>query len=482
MENAKKVRAPEREGTFASSVIMFIICVSVIMVGILVLGLDAHIPLIFACAIIMIYAAFLHIPLGELETAMANSAATSMGVMVVIIVVGTLIASFMAAGTVPYIIYVGLELINPAWFLAFVTIMCAILSSVTGSSWTTCGTIGVAFIGISIGLGIPVGMAAGAVAGGAYFGDKQSPISDFAMYAAGVSRVNIYKHCKNMLYTTGPALIVSIIIYFVLGMRFRGGEVDAAQIEVIRGGLEQIYNFSPIVLLPLVVLIAAIILKLPTTVSLFLGMFCALIIAITYQGMNPGDVLKMLMNGYSIDPAIAESVPAEVAKICQRGGVSSMLYTLALMICSLAMAGGFDRTKMLTKIVDKMENIIKNRVGLIATTLVTGIGMSYFACDPYIAAIIPVKAYEKKYEEMGLDRCVLSRTISDGGVNFCPIVPWGSSGVFTSQTLGVPVGQYIGYYYIGWGTCIMALVCAITGWGMKTYDYSQDQKDSVMTA
>lgn len=477
MEKTKRMRAPEIEGTFMSSVIVFIICVSVIMVGILVLGLDAHIPLLFATAIAIVYGVILHIPIADMEQLMVKTAAESMNAMLIILIIGTLIGSWMASGTVPYIVYVGLELVNPSWFLAFVAIMCAVLSSITGSSWTTCGTIGVAFIGISVGLGIPLGMTAGAVAAGAYFGDKQSPISDFAIFASGVTRVNIYKHCKNMLYTTGPAIVISVIIYFILGMRFTGAEMDTTQIDIIRNGLADCYQFSPVVLIPLVVLIGTILLKMPATASLFFGMLSAVIIAIVYQGVEPGAVLKVLYGGFTV-----ESEVAEVVRICNRGGMGAMLYTLALMICSLSMAGVFERTKMLLKIVDKLESVIRGRVGLIVTTLVTGVGMSYFACDPYIAAIIPVKAYEKKYEAMGLDRCVLSRTISDGGVNFCPIVPWGSSGVYTSQALGVPVGQYIGYYFIGPLTCLMAVVCAFTGWGIKTHDYSQDQKDEVMTA
>lgn len=478
MEKANtKIRPAEIEGTFGKSVIVFIICICVIMAGILLLGLDAHIPLLFATAVAMVYGVTLHIPMAEMEGNMVKSAAESMNAMIIILIIGTLVGAWMACGTVPYIIYIGLKLINPAWFLAFVALMCALLSSITGSSWTTCGTIGVAFIGISIGLGVPVGMTAGAVATGAYFGDKQSPISDFAIFAAGITRVNIYKHCKNMLYTTSPALIISVIIYFILGMRFSGAELDMTQIQIIRSGLEECFKFSPVLLLPLVVLIGTLLLKMPATASLFFGMFTGVLVAIFYQGMDPSAMLKVLYGGFTVDSQVAE-----VARICNRGGMSAMLYTLALMICSLSMAGVFERTKMLLKIVDKMGKIIKTRVSLIITTLVTGIGMSYFACDPYIAALIPTKAYEKKYEELGLDRCVLSRTISDGGVNFCPIVPWGSSGVYTSQALGVPVSQYAGYYFIGYLTCIMAIVCAATGWGMKYRSADEDAVDQVMVA
>ena len=236
-EKKAKVVKPEVQAKFGPSLLVFLLVTAVILVGILVLGLDAHIPIVIAAMIVAVYGIILHVPFKDLEHAMIKTISESVPVLLLICIVGMLIGSWMSAGTVPVIIYVGLELLRPSIFLPFVAIMCAILSTMTGSSWTTCSTIGVAFMGISVGLGIPLPITAGAVACGAYFGDKQSPISDFCIYAAGVTKVDIYKHAKRMIWTTGPAFLISLVIFTIIGLKYSGGTLDASAIETIRGGL-----------------------------------------------------------------------------------------------------------------------------------------------------------------------------------------------------------------------------------------------------
>ena len=235
-EKKAKVVKPEVQAKFGPSLLVFLLVTAVILVGILVLGLDAHIPIVIAAMIVAVYGIILHVPFKDLEHAMIKTISESVPVLLLICIVGMLIGSWMSAGTVPVIIYVGLELLRPSIFLPFVAIMCAILSTMTGSSWTTCSTIGVAFMGISVGLGIPLPITAGAVACGAYFGDKQSPISDFCIYAAGVTKVDIYKHAKRMIWTTGPAFLISLVIFTIIGLKYSGGTLDASAIETIRGG------------------------------------------------------------------------------------------------------------------------------------------------------------------------------------------------------------------------------------------------------
>ena len=218
-EKKAKVVKPEVQAKFGPSLLVFLLVTAVILVGILVLGLDAHIPIVIAAMIVAVYGIILHVPFKDLEHAMIKTISESVPVLLLICIVGMLIGSWMSAGTVPVIIYVGLELLRPSIFLPFVAIMCAILSTMTGSSWTTCSTIGVAFMGISVGLGIPLPITAGAVACGAYFGDKQSPISDFCIYAAGVTKVDIYKHAKRMIWTTGPAFLISLVIFTIIGLK-----------------------------------------------------------------------------------------------------------------------------------------------------------------------------------------------------------------------------------------------------------------------
>lgn len=200
----KPVRA-ERKATFAGALIAFLLCVAVIMGGIVGLGLDAQTALVGAIIVMMVFGVcFLHIKFQDMVQAMVRSLNDSLECILILLVIGMLIASWMACGTVPYIIYLGLGLLNPSWYLPFIVIMCAVLSSITGSSWTTIGTIGVAFIGISMGMGLPVPLTAGAIVCGAYFGDKCSPVSDIVVFNSGITKQNVYKHAKNVLWTTVP--------------------------------------------------------------------------------------------------------------------------------------------------------------------------------------------------------------------------------------------------------------------------------------
>lgn len=471
-ENKQAITKPirqEREASFIGALIVFILCVGVIMGGIVGYGLDAQIPLVGAIIVMMVYGVLvLHIKFQELVQAMIRSLVDSLECILILLVIGMLIASWMACGTVPYIIYLGLGFLNPAWYLPFIVIMCAILSSVTGSSWTTVGTIGVAFIGISMGMGLPVPVTAGAIVCGAYFGDKCSPVSDIVVFNSGITKQNVYKHAKNVLWTTIPALLVTLVIFTVIGLRYSGMAIDQGSIDTIRNGLADYYHFSPVLWIPFVVLVLSIVLKVPALASLMFGCFAGIIVALIFQGDTFAELLHVMFYGYSADTGLAA-----IDTILNRGGMNSMTYIILIVITSMSLAGLFDRTKLLLTLVAKLTRLTRTRVGLIVTTMITGIITSFVCSDPYIAALVPVKAFEGEYEKQGLDITVLSRTVSDGGICFAPMVPWGSNGVFCATTMGIATTSYISYYFMGWLTPLFAILCAITGIGIK---YAEGRK------
>lgn len=365
------------------------------------------------------------------------------------------------------IIYLGLGLISPSWFLAFVVLICALLSFVTGSSWTTIGTVGVACIGIAIGMGIPLPITAGAIVCGAYFGDKCSPISDVVVFNSGITKVPIMKHARYVLVTTLPAFIISVIIFFIVGRNYANASIDEQAIISIREGLASVYKMSPVLFIPILAVVIAIALKVPAIPSLVLGAIVGIIVAVTYQGVALSDALGYLYNGFSVDTGMEA-----IDKILNRGGMTSMMYVISIVLCSMSLAGTFDRTKLLQTIVSSFGNLTKTRAGLMIMTLSTGIVTSFVAADPYIAALIPTKAYADEYDRQGIDRSVLSRTVSDGGICFAPMVPWGSNGVFCAQTMGLSVMSYNRFYFMGMLTPAISILFAILGIGVK---YVTDQ-------
>lgn len=466
-EKAAKVEA---KATFGWSLVVFLVVIAILMFGILGLGLSAHIPLLVCMLIVTAYGYFvLNISLPDLEKSVIDSAKEAP--FMILISIGILIASWVICGTVPYIVYLGLKLINPAWFLAFVCLSCTILSTVTGSSWTTVGTIGVAFLGISLGLGIPLGMTVGAICCGAFFGDKQSPVSDYAVFAAGVAKCDIYRHAKYMLYTSGPSIVVAFLIFLFMGFGFHNTSAELSEIDGIISGLEATFNFSGWMWIPLIVLAVAIALKLPATYSLLASAVAAVIVAVCTQGYSASEVLGLLYGGVSID-----SGNDVVNTICNRGGMASMVYNITMLLCSLGLAGALSRTSILSEVVNKLAFLIKSRCSLIVSTFVSSTIMSFFTGDPFIGGVIPCSALGSKYEELDVDRAVLSRTISDAAAVQQPIVPWGVSGVYVVQCLGVPVSQFAFYYFIGWLTPICAIICAITGIGCP----KSSQKEKLM--
>lgn len=459
MNNQKKVGS-EKTSTFIGSIIMFLICVVILSGTIIGLGQDVQIPLMLCCGVLLIYGIYgLKIKFTELTKSMVESVKTAIEVMLIILLIGGVVGTWVASGTVPIIIVYGLKIFSPKFFLPSICIICCIMSVVTGSSWTTMGTVGVAFMGVGLGLGVNPAITAGCIACGAFFGDKISPMSDSTNYAAAVAETDLYKHVRSMLYTTGPAIIVSLIIFTIIGMGHEGG--DTSTIKAIIDGLSSAYNLNPALLIPLLIMIILIVIKVPALPCIGICSLLGIIFGMIFQRHTLAQGLGFLMSGY-----VGNTGLQEIDRIITRGGMTSMYGTIGIMLWSLSMAGLFIRTGMIDAIMEKLRKATKSRVGLIMTHLLSGYVLSFVAADPYLAMIIPARAFGTKYDEMRIDRSVTSRTCEDSGTLVCPMVPWGTSGVYTATTLGVATTAYLPYYLMGYINPIFVVICAISGWGI----------------
>lgn len=457
----KQTQRTEKKAEFLPSLLVMVAAILVLVGGILVLKLDPHIPLIMCTFVLVFYGLYLGISWSDMMSSAVKSISECIEAIIIMMSIGMVVGAWIAGGTVPFIIYWGLKIFSPQWLLPFTVVLCALMSTLIGSSWTTAGTIGVAFMGIGMGLGIPAPIVAGAVVCGSFFGDTQSPMSDGCNFATAISGAGLYNGVRGMIISNVPALLISIVAYVFIGMNYSHVSADSASgIAETLAGLEGAFNLTPAVLLPAALLIFLIVIKFPAVPTMIAAAFAGTLCAVLFQGEGLGAAMGYMMKGYVGDTGVAD-----VDKIVTRGGLSAMMSTVAIVILSMWMAGVLQRTGIMHAILAKIARIIRKPAGLVTTTTVMTYLFSYFAADPYLAMMLPSKAFAEAYDEMGYDRSVLCRSVSSA-VFFAPMVPWGSGGLYVAATLGVAVLDYLPYYFVGFLAPIITILCAFTGWGM----------------
>ena len=422
--------------------------------------ISAHIPLllggVFAGCISIFKLGFTW---QELESGILETINTTMQSILILLVVGILIGTWIISGIVPSMIYWGLNLLSPSIFLAATTIICSIVSISTGSSWTTVGTIGIALLGIGSALGIPNSIIAGAIISGAYFGDKMSPLSDTTNLAPAMAGTNLFDHIKHMLYTTIPALIITLTLYIVIGIKYTSNSIDTTQILEIQSALLNSFNtLSPLLFLIPVGVIIMVILKVPAIPALIIGALGGAFVAIVFQGNNLADVIVAAKSGY-----ISNSGMVFVDELLSRGGLNSMLDTVSLMICALITGGILDKAGILQALAKSILKIAKGIFGLIAATIFTAIGTNLAVADQYLAKVIPGSMYKDAFKEQGLHPKNLSRALEDSATITSPLIPWNTCGAYMSATLGVGCFTFLPFAFFNLICPIISILYGATG-------------------
>jgi len=365
-------------------------------------------------------------------------------------------------GIVPSMIYYGLKVLSQGIFLVATLIICSIVSLGTGSSWSTAGTVGVALVGVGQGLGVPVAMVAGAIISGAYFGDKMSPLSDTTNLAPAVAGTDLFSHIRHMVYTTGPGYIISIILYGLLGTRFSGGGMKAGNIEVILSTIKSNFFIHPILLLPPLLVIVMVVKKIPPLPALLGGTALGGIFAMFAQSKPLAEVIQAAQSGY-----VSQSGVKMVDDLLTRGGLESMMPTVALIICALSFGGIMEKTGMLETLARSLLQRVKRTGSLVAITIFSCIGMNAIASDQYMAIVIPGRMYKKAFDERGLHPKNLSRCLEDSGTLTSPLIPWNSCGAFMHATLGVNPLLYLPYAFLNLSNPLVSLFYGYTGITME---------------
>jgi len=371
-------------------------------------GLDPHIPLICAAAVAAIVAVLHGVRWKELEQGMVQGITLAMGAILILMVVGTLIGTWILGGVVPTMIYYGLKVLSPGIFLAATMLICSIVSLGTGSSWSTAGTVGVALIGVGSALQIPLPMVAGAIISGAYFGDKMSPLSDTTNLAPAMAGTDVFTHIRHMVYTTAPGYVIALAIYGFIGLRYAGGRLEAQEITVMLDTMQQSFTIHPLLLLPPVLVIAMVVRRVPPLPALLAGTVLGGVCAIAAQSSSLADVVAAAHTGY-----VSETGVDMVDGLLTQGGLMSMMDTVALIMCALSFGGIMERTGMLEVIAQSLLRLVKGTGSLVATTIFSCIGMNAIASDQYMAIVIPGRMYRNAFAKQGLHPKNLSRALED---------------------------------------------------------------------
>ena len=402
---------------------------------------DVHIPLFTAAMFAAVFSmVVLKISWAELEEGIVDVIKMSMGAIIILMIIGMVVGTWIAAGIVPTMIYYGLKILSPGIFLVATLLICSIVSLATGSSWTTAATVGIALMGVGQGLGISVPMIGGAIISGAYFGDKMSPLSDTTNLAPAVSGAKLFDHIKHMIYTTGPSYIVALIVFGILGLN-ASGEVDASVINETLNAMEATFTINPLLLLIPVIVIGAVIMKVPAIPGLFGGAILGGLAMLFFQdGYNVLDTINVLHYGNEFDTGVEL-----LNDLLNRGGMDGMMWTVSLILCALTFGGIMEKTGMLRALADGMLSIFKGRGGLVLSTVLTAIILNIIAGDQYLAIVIPGRMYKSSYDDMGLHPKNLSRALEDSATLTSPLVPWNTCGAYMISTLGLEPFTYIPY-------------------------------------
>lgn len=420
----------------------------------------AHLPLIVGIVVAFAVGIFCGHSFQDMMDGIIERISATMEAMLILLTVGLLVSSFMISGTIPTLIYYGLDLLSPQFFLPAGCILCAIVGLACGSSWTATATIGIAFMTIGSGLGMNPALTAGMVISGAYVGDKFSPLSDTTNLAAGVSGTGLFDHVTAMISTTAPVFLISLVIYTIIGFVFSDGAGYQPEIaDGIRASIAENFNTSPLVLLPILVIIVVCVMRVPGIPGVLISVVTGVLFAQVFQeGHSLAELFSILHYGPSIETG-NEFLDAALAK----GGMDHQMWTINLIILAVAFGGALERAGVVERLFGRLKRRIHTVRGLVLATMATSIFCDAAMCDQFLGIGVPAPLYADKYDELGLARNMMSRTLEDAGTLWAVMFPWTACGAYQAKTLGVSPLQFFPFAFVNLLNPIYALVTAWLG-------------------
>ena len=472
-----KQTSPSHQPAFFHALLCFLGVILIIAVGLFAFGIDLH-SLMFLCLIwVGLNARLLGYPYATIQSQMGTAISRALPAIYIFILIGMVIASFMHSGTIASLMYFGLDWLSPSLFLAVGMLLCALMSLATGTSWGTVGTLGVVFIGIGGAMQIPLPLVAGMIVCGASFGDKMSPISDTTNLAAMSAETNLYRHIYAMLWTTVPSFLIAFIIFLLIGTGYQDSAFSTNEIGTIRMALANSYGLSPLItLIPIVVLVSLSIKRVSAEITMTISVLAACLVAVFYQAEHPVTVLNALWMNTPGDTGI-ESMD----ELLGRGGISSMSWTLMLALMALALGGILHGAGFLSTLLAGIIARIKNAAALIAMTIFSGLIGNIAMGEAYISIILNCQLFKSKYQQLGLESAILSRSVEEGSTLTTGLIPWTTAGAFYAATLGVAVWDYVPYAFFNYINAFVSVIMATLGIGLLQRSSDSEASESIIS-
>lgn len=431
----------------------------------------------------------LKVPYEEIEKKVIHSISLSLQANLILLIVGMLIGLWIFSGVVPAMVFYGIKIFNPTFFLPLTCLVCGVVSLATGSSWSTGGTVGIALIGVGQALNIPAPMVAGAVISGAYFGDKLSPLSDTTNLAPAMAGADLFTHIRYMLITTTPSLVIALTGFTVLGYFYGGGSGDLTQVNEVLSVISSTFNITPLLfLLPLLVF-GMVAKKVPALPALIVGCLVGALFIVVFQqdllrtiigeGIGPkaifGKIVEVAYSGFKM-----KSDKEIVTSLLSRGGMGSMLNTVWLILMSMVFGGVMEITGMLQELGIAIMKLVKGTASLMAATIGSAFVINLTAGDQYLSIVLPGRMFKPTYDKMGLAPQNLSRSLEDAGTITSVLIPWNSCGAYFSAILGVSTVAYLPFCFFNLVNPFVAILVAASGFKIEMMNAEQAESDKNM--
>lgn len=470
-QETKKIRIP-RKVTFTEAMVLLIAIVGIMIWTALIAKTPTAMGVLYCAILCAVYGVILGFKWDNMFVNVLDVVKTAMPALYFLMLVGFVSASWIASGTIPYMIYLGLKIIHPSIFLFAAFLLTAIASVVTGSSWAIVTSVGLALAGIATGLGIPLPMAAGAIVSGCFLGDKWSPLSDTPNLAAASTGQNIIKLFTSMISTSGFGAIAAAVGFLVLGFVLpTSSSADTTAVAELMNGLSSSFNFNILLLLPVIFVFIGAALKFPILPVLSLGVGFGMVEAMIFQGQTFKALTGVVWSGY-----VSKTGIKVIDALLSRGGAMSIAGLIMLLFAAFTFAGLIEKIGVLDVIMEKLLKFINSTGTLILCSLLTSIITVFLSSSVYVSIILNGRMYENAYKKRNLDIINLSRTITEGSAYFGGMVPWSGGALLVISSLGVAPWTYIPYVFGCWGAIIFTILWGYMGKYLPKAEYDQDGK------